>query len=64
VTPVTGWRSIPQRALIWQRDKVLAAATDDIRLAEAFVLVLQLVAPSSTLFRPSMLMRIIKGGRR
>ncbi|WP_197739971.1 FAD-dependent monooxygenase [Mycolicibacterium sp. P9-64] len=64
VTPVTGWRSIPQRALIWQRDKVMAAATDDIRLAEAFVLVLQLVAPSSTLFRPSMLMRIIKSSRR
>ena len=63
VTPVTGWRSVAQRALNWQRDKVLAAAAVDIHLAEAFVLVIQLVAPSTTLFRPSMLKRIIKGNR-
>ena len=64
VSPVTGWRSFAQRALNWQTDKVMAAAAVDIRLAEAFVRILQLIEPSTTLFRPSMLMRVIKGNRR
>jgi hypothetical protein len=63
VSPVTGWRSFPQRALNWQTDKVMAAAANDIRLAEAFVRILQLIEPTTTLFRPSMPMRVIKGNR-
>lgn len=63
VAPVTGWRSIAQRALNWQMDKMMAAAAVDIRVAEAFVLVLQLVATSTTLVSPSMLMRILKANR-
>ena len=60
VSPVAGWRSVAQRGVNWRMDKVMAAAAVDIRLAEAFVRILQLIEPSTTLFRPSMLRRVIK----
>ena len=64
VSPVAGWRSVAQRGVNWQMDKVMAAAAVDIRLAEAFVRILQLIEPSTTLFRPSMLRRVIKANGR
>jgi 2-polyprenyl-6-methoxyphenol hydroxylase-like FAD-dependent oxidoreductase len=64
VTPVDGWRSVPQQLLIWHRDKVMAAASKDLALTEAFLRVLGLIDPASRLLRPSMLMRVILGNLR
>ncbi len=64
VTPVDGWRSIAQQLLIWHRDKVMAAASQDLALTEAFLRVIGLIDPASRMLRPSMLMRVIAGNLR
>lgn len=64
VSPADDWRSVPQRLLNWQTDKVMAAAADDIRLTEAFMRILQLLDPPSRLLRPSLLRRVINRNRR
>jgi 2-polyprenyl-6-methoxyphenol hydroxylase-like FAD-dependent oxidoreductase len=64
VSPADDWRSIPKRVLNWYVDKVMAAAANDMLLTEAFLRVLQLVDPATTLFRPSLLIRVIAGNRR
>jgi 2-polyprenyl-6-methoxyphenol hydroxylase-like FAD-dependent oxidoreductase len=64
VTPIHGWRSIPQRILNWQRDKVMAAAANDIAITETFLRILGLTAPTRRLLRPAMLVRVIKANRR
>jgi hypothetical protein len=64
VTPVHGWRSIPQRLLNWQLDKVMAAASNDLAVTEVFLHVLGLTAPTSRLLRPSMMLRVINGNCR
>ncbi len=64
VTPIHGWRSIPQRILNWQRDKVMAAAANDIAITETFLHILGLTAPASRLVHPAMLIRVIKANRR
>jgi hypothetical protein len=64
VLPAHGWRSAPQRILNWQLDKVMAAASDDIAITEAFLRVIGLTSPASRLLRPAMLIRVIKANRR
>ena len=64
VTPVHDWRSIPQRLLNWQLDKVMAAASNDLAVMEVFLHVLGLTAPTSRLLRPSLMLRVINGNRR
>ena len=64
VTPVHGWRSIPQRILNWQRDTVMSAAANDLAITETFLRILGLTAPPSRLLRPAMLIRVIKANRR
>jgi flavin-dependent dehydrogenase len=64
VIPVHGWRSIPQRILNWQRDKVMASAANDLAITEAFRRIPGLTAPPSRLLRPAMLIRVIKANRR
>ncbi|GBE63768.1 hydroxylase [Mycobacterium sp. MFM001] len=64
VSPVDGWRSIPQRLLNWQIDKLMAAVANDMVLNEAFFRSLQLLDPPGELLRPSKLIRVIKGKRR
>jgi 2-polyprenyl-6-methoxyphenol hydroxylase-like FAD-dependent oxidoreductase len=60
VIPVHGWRSIPQRILNWQIDKVMAAASNDLAVTETFLRILGLTAPPTRLLRPAMLSRVIK----
>ena len=63
VTPVHDWRSIPQRLLNWQVDKVAAAASSDLAVAEGFLRVTALIDAPIRMLRPSMVMRVIKGNR-
>jgi hypothetical protein len=64
VIPVHDWRSIPQRILNWQIDKVMAAASNDIAVTETFLRILGLTAPPTRLLRPTMLSRVIMANRR
>jgi 2-polyprenyl-6-methoxyphenol hydroxylase-like FAD-dependent oxidoreductase len=63
VIPVHDWRSIPQRILNWQLDKLMAAASNDLAVTETFLRILGLTAPPTRLLRPAMLSRVIKANR-
>jgi 2-polyprenyl-6-methoxyphenol hydroxylase-like FAD-dependent oxidoreductase len=64
IIPVQGWRTVPQRMLNWQLDKLMTAASNDIAVAETFLRTLGLVESPTHQFRPSRLLRTIKGNRR
>lgn len=51
-TPVSGWRSLPQRVFNGYTTAYMAAASTDIALTEAFLRMLQGVDPATTLMRP------------
>jgi 2-polyprenyl-6-methoxyphenol hydroxylase-like FAD-dependent oxidoreductase len=63
IIPVQGWRIVPQRVLNWQLDKLMTAASNDIAVAETFLRTLGLVESPTHQFRPSRLLRVIKGNR-
>ena len=62
--PVDGWRALPRRGLNWGRDRVMAAAANDIVLTELFVRTIHLVDSPSRLMHPAMLRRVVNGQRR
>jgi flavin-dependent dehydrogenase len=64
VSPVTGWRLVARRLLNWSADKTMAAAQQDIAVAEAFARLLQLQDPATRLMRPSMLARVVAANLR
>jgi len=64
VTPMTGWRLVARRLVNWSSDKTMAAAQNDIAVAEAFVRLLQMQDPATRLLRPSVLARIVGANRR
>ena len=63
VIPVHDWRSVPQRILNWQLDKVMAAASNDLAVTEMCLRILGLTAPPTHLLRPAMLSRVMKANR-
>jgi 2-polyprenyl-6-methoxyphenol hydroxylase-like FAD-dependent oxidoreductase len=64
VAPVTGWRSVPQRLLNWNMDKLMGAAESDIAVAEAMIRLLHMQDPPTRMLRPSMLARVVAANRR
>jgi 2-polyprenyl-6-methoxyphenol hydroxylase-like FAD-dependent oxidoreductase len=64
LAPTTGWRTVPQRLFNWYTDKLAAAASDDIVLAETFMRMVNLVDPPTRFVTPSMTMRVVAGNLR
>ena len=64
LAPTTGWLTVPQRLFNWYTDKLAAAASDDIVLAEAFMRMVNLVDPPMKFLTPSMTMRVVTGNLR
>jgi 2-polyprenyl-6-methoxyphenol hydroxylase-like FAD-dependent oxidoreductase len=64
VTPMTGWRLVARRLLNWSADKTMAAAQNDIAVAEAFARLLQMQDPATRLLRPSMVARVVAANHR
>lgn len=63
LTPTTGLATWPQRALNGYTTAYMAAASTDITLTEAFLRVLQGVAPGTTLMHPTRMFRVAKSTR-
>jgi 2-polyprenyl-6-methoxyphenol hydroxylase-like FAD-dependent oxidoreductase len=63
VTPTTGLPTWPQRALNGYTTAYMAAASTDITLTEAFLRVLQGVAPGTTLMHPARIIKVAKSAR-
>ncbi|UUO00448.1 hypothetical protein M4D79_15795 [Mycolicibacterium novocastrense] len=63
-TPVSGWRSWPQRAFNGYTAAYMAAASTDMALTETFLRMLQGVDPGTSLMRPRHIARVITRARR
>lgn len=63
LTPTTGLATWPQRAVNGYTTAYMAAASTDITLTEAFLRVLQGVAPGTTLMHPTRMFRVAKSAR-
>jgi 2-polyprenyl-6-methoxyphenol hydroxylase-like FAD-dependent oxidoreductase len=63
VTPMTGIATWPQRALNGYTTAYMAAASTDINLTEAFLRVLQGVAPGTTLMDPTRIIKVARSAR-
>ncbi|MEU9806798.1 2-polyprenyl-6-methoxyphenol hydroxylase-like oxidoreductase [Mycobacterium sp. NPDC050853] len=64
VLPADDWRLIPKRLLNWGTNRMAAAATEDIVVAETFMRLVQLHDGPTRLLRPALLIRIIEGNLR
>jgi hypothetical protein len=58
------WRAMPKRLLNWYTGRMMAVASDDVVVFEAFLRTLHLIDPPNRLMHPSVLMRVVVGGRR
>lgn len=64
VEPAGAWRAMPKRLLNWYTGRMMAVASDDVAVFEAFLRTLHLIDPPNRLMHPALVMRIIGGRRR